>query len=155
MGPRSTHTEVKLLLQVDAETLQWVQWSKELFAARVVETGRRTSKRPKGQGRSEAPGDAAAAWWLWVLGERAQRWRPLAKDPAEMLQAGMDLRGWVKAGLQVHPIPSDLHFLSVCRIPRGVPYADVPRWLREELCCPCGRVGCPALRIGLLERISF
>lgn len=29
----------------------------------------------------------------------------VAKDPAEMLQAGVDLRGWVQAGLQAHPIP--------------------------------------------------
>jgi hypothetical protein len=36
-------------------------------------------------------------------------------------------------------------------VPRHVPYVDRPRWLREEVECPCGRgVGCPEMRVGFL-----
>lgn len=44
-------------------------------------------------------GDEASTWWLEVLGPVAQRWRPYWDDPASMLQAGVDIRGWVEAGL--------------------------------------------------------
>lgn len=45
-------------------------------------------------------GEAAAGYWLGVLGERARRWRPYTKDASQMLQEGMDVRAWVIAGLE-------------------------------------------------------
>ncbi len=41
------------------------------------------------------------------------------------------------------------HFLPVARYPWGVADGDQARWLRT-LRCPCGRQGCPELRVGLL-----
>ena len=41
----------------------------------------------------------AIGYWREVLHPRARRWRPYLKDPAEMLGQGMDVRGWVMAGL--------------------------------------------------------
>ena len=42
------------------------------------------------------------------------------------------------------------HFLSVLRWPASIEHAEVMAWLREEVRCPCGTVGCPELRVGLL-----
>ena len=41
----------------------------------------------------------AIAYWLEVLHPRARRWRPYLKDPAQMLEQGMDVRDWMMAGL--------------------------------------------------------
>lgn len=46
-----------------------------------------------------AAGEAAAAYWCDVLRHNARRWRPYVDDANTMLQAGMDLRAWVYAGL--------------------------------------------------------
>lgn len=43
-------------------------------------------------------GDNAAVWWQQTL-PSARRWRPLLKDVADMLAAGMDVREWALAGL--------------------------------------------------------
>ena len=48
---------------------------------------------------ADEAGEAAAAWWLKALGARAKRWRPYWDDPNAMLQAGVDLRAWVREGL--------------------------------------------------------
>jgi hypothetical protein len=48
---------------------------------------------------ADEAGDQAAAWWLNALGRRAKRWRPYWDDPSAMLQAGADLREWIRAGL--------------------------------------------------------
>ena len=40
------------------------------------------------------------------------------------------------------------HFLSVVRYPFDC--EDRDRWLREELPCACGAIGCPELAIGML-----
>ncbi len=46
------------------------------------------------------PGETAAAYWRDVLAPRAMRWPPIgAKDPAAMLEVGLDVRSWVRAGL--------------------------------------------------------
>ena len=45
-----------------------------------------------------AAGDAAATYWLSAL-PYGVRWRPVLKDPSEMHQAGLSVRGWVEAGL--------------------------------------------------------
>jgi DNA primase len=50
---------------------------------------------------ADAGGDAAAAWWLQALGEKGKRWRPYWDDPSAMLQAGADLRTWIREGLGV------------------------------------------------------
>jgi hypothetical protein len=42
------------------------------------------------------------------------------------------------------------HHLSVVQYPWDLPDGDRDRWLREELPCVCGRVGCPLLTIGVL-----
>jgi DNA primase len=47
---------------------------------------------------ADQAGDAAATWWLKVCSQ-ARRWRPTRKDPAAMLQAGADLRSWLREGL--------------------------------------------------------
>jgi hypothetical protein len=49
---------------------------------------------------ADAGGEEAAHYWLDVLRHNARRWRPLFDDPAAMLQAGLDMRQWVEAGLQ-------------------------------------------------------
>ncbi|HEU5088421.1 MAG TPA: hypothetical protein VFT99_13285 [Roseiflexaceae bacterium] len=46
-----------------------------------------------------AKGEAGAHYWRQAL-PNARRWRPYAKDTAEMLQSGMDVRAWVQAGLE-------------------------------------------------------
>jgi DNA primase len=48
---------------------------------------------------ADAGGDTAAAWWLKALGTRAKRWRPYWDDANAMLQAGIDIRTWVREGL--------------------------------------------------------
>lgn len=45
-------------------------------------------------------GDAAAAFWADVLQGFSIRWRPLLKDPSEMLQEGAGVREWVEAGIE-------------------------------------------------------
>lgn len=49
---------------------------------------------------SDPAGEQAAGYWIDALGSTARRWRPYLKDCGEMLQAGMDVRGWVEAGLE-------------------------------------------------------
>ncbi len=48
---------------------------------------------------NDAAGERASRYWLDVLAPHAHRWRPYWDDPAAMLQAGDDLRGWVEHGL--------------------------------------------------------
>jgi DNA primase len=48
-------------------------------------------------------GDTAAAWWLRALEGKGKRWRPYWDDPNAMLQAGADLRTWVREGLVLQP----------------------------------------------------
>ncbi len=48
---------------------------------------------------ADAGGEEAAHYWRDVLQHNARRWRPLFDDPAAMLQAGLDVRQWVEAGL--------------------------------------------------------
>jgi DNA primase len=48
-------------------------------------------------------GESAAAWWQKALGSRAKRWRPYWDDPNAMLQAGVDLRSWIREGLGQEP----------------------------------------------------
>ena len=47
---------------------------------------------------ADAPGDHAAEYWTSAL-PNARRWRPYYADPAQMLQDGQDVRGWVVAGI--------------------------------------------------------
>lgn len=47
---------------------------------------------------ADGPGDTASAYWLDAL-PNARRWRPYYADPAQMLEDGADVRGWVLAGL--------------------------------------------------------
>ena len=50
-------------------------------------------------GKYENPGGKAARWWLKNY-PRAKRWPvPAGKDPGDALAAGVDIRGWVLAGL--------------------------------------------------------
>ena len=53
-------------------------------------------------------GDAASRWWLDKL-TNARRWRPTWSDPAQMLQDGADVRGWVLAGLRKAPKVYPVH----------------------------------------------
>jgi hypothetical protein len=46
-----------------------------------------------------------------MLGARAHVWRPYLDDPAAMLEQGMDIRGWVAAGL-LAVLPPDLATLE-------------------------------------------
>jgi hypothetical protein len=48
---------------------------------------------------ADAAGNEATAYWQSVLGNVAQAWQPYLDDPATMLQADLDLRLWIKAGL--------------------------------------------------------
>jgi hypothetical protein len=48
---------------------------------------------------ADEAGEQASAWWLKALGSRAKRWRPYWDDPNAMLQAGVDLRMWVREGV--------------------------------------------------------
>lgn len=47
---------------------------------------------------TDGPGDTASSYWLDAL-PNAKRWRPWYSDPAQLLQDGADVRGWVLAGL--------------------------------------------------------
>lgn len=49
---------------------------------------------------ADTAGEQAAAYWLDALGSSARRWRPYVKDAGEMLERGMDVRGWVEAGIE-------------------------------------------------------
>jgi DNA primase len=51
---------------------------------------------------ADAGGEEAANYWLDVLRHNARRWRPLFDDPAAMLQADLDVRQWVEAGLRAN-----------------------------------------------------
>jgi hypothetical protein len=51
-----------------------------------------------------AAGESAANYWLTVIGERARRWRPYIDDPNAMHQAGLSVRDWVQAGLNVNGV---------------------------------------------------
>jgi len=53
---------------------------------------------------ADAGGEEAAGYWLDVLAHNARRWRPLFDDPAAMLQAGLDMRQWVEAGLKANEL---------------------------------------------------
>jgi hypothetical protein len=44
-------------------------------------------------------GTTPTSYWRDVLRERAHIWRPYTDDPAGMLQKGLDVRGWVAAGV--------------------------------------------------------
>ena len=57
---------------------------------------------------ADAAGDAGAAYWLDAL-PNARRWRPYYADPAQMLQDGQDVRGWVLAGLGKAPRVARFH----------------------------------------------
>jgi hypothetical protein len=39
------------------------------------------------------------AYWRDVLRERAHIWRPYLDDPAGMLERGLNVRGWIAAGV--------------------------------------------------------
>jgi hypothetical protein len=49
---------------------------------------------------NEGPGEAAAVYWQRILGGSARRWLPTIKDPAAMLERGLNVRAWVQAGLE-------------------------------------------------------
>ena len=51
---------------------------------------------------ADAGGEEAARYWLDVLRHNCRRWRPLFDDPAAMLQAGLDVRQWVDAGVEAN-----------------------------------------------------
>jgi hypothetical protein len=44
-------------------------------------------------------GNTPTAYWQNILREQGHVWRPCIDDPAAMLEQGMNLRGWVAAGL--------------------------------------------------------
>jgi hypothetical protein len=44
-------------------------------------------------------GTPPTSYWRDVLRARAHIWRPYTDDPAGMLQRGLDVRGWVAAGV--------------------------------------------------------
>jgi DNA primase len=72
-----------------------VKWLAQLAACRPVLVALDNDEDP-------AKGEQAGSYWLDALGPIARRWRPYVDDPAAMLQAGMDLRTWVEAGLEEH-----------------------------------------------------
>lgn len=47
---------------------------------------------------ADEAGDSAARYWLDML-PMGRRWRPYYADPAQLLQDGQDVRGWILAGL--------------------------------------------------------
>jgi len=64
---------------------------------------------------ADAPGEAAAAYWLELL-PNARRWRPYWEDANAMAQAGADVRAWVAAAMdRCAPAP------KLKRIPRAGP----------------------------------
>jgi hypothetical protein len=50
-------------------------------------------------------GNTPTNYWQDVLQERAHIWRPYLDDPAGMLQKGLDVRGWVAAGVLAANLP--------------------------------------------------
>jgi DNA primase len=52
---------------------------------------------------ADRAGEEAAIWWLNAIGRRAKRWRPYWDDPNAMLQDGVDLRTWIREGLDAEP----------------------------------------------------
>jgi hypothetical protein len=70
-------------------------------------------------------GEAAAAFWLHAL-PGARRWRPYWGDPAQMLQDGADVAGWIAAGLDSEvvgasrpPAAPSLAPVALCSVERG------------------------------------
>lgn len=75
---------------------------------------------------ADEAGDSASRYWLNALPD-SKRWRPAYADPAQMLEDGQDVRGWVLSGLD--------------KTPRPLPLAGVAReYWRDE-----ARMGSPAL----------
>jgi|GEM_PF-687854 len=84
----------------------------------------------------DAAGDLAAGYWLDTLGATALRWRPEAKDPNAMLMGGLDLWGWVGAGITAwndRQRTWDANDATLARVeealidePAPAPPADVP-----------------------------
>lgn len=52
---------------------------------------------------ADQAGEQASSYWLDVLRGQARRWRPYWNDPAAMLAAGMDVRGWIEMAIQHEP----------------------------------------------------
>jgi hypothetical protein len=47
--------------------------------------------------------ETAAVWWQKTLASRAKRWRPFWDDANSLLRAGVDLRTWIREGLDLEP----------------------------------------------------
>jgi hypothetical protein len=52
---------------------------------------------------ADQAGEQSAAWWCKAIGAKVKRWRPYWDDPNAMLQAGVDLRAWIREGLGQEP----------------------------------------------------
>jgi hypothetical protein len=64
----------------------------------------------------EEKGDKAARYWLGVL-DNAVRWRPYWEDANAMAQDGVDVRGWIEAGVgQASPVRP----VSVVKLPASL-----------------------------------
>jgi len=76
---------------------------------------------------ADAAGDEAARWWLVAL-RTARRWSPLLKDPGEMMQAGLALRGWIADGLAVEtpPQPAEMSAVETPPQPAEMPAVLAP-----------------------------
>jgi hypothetical protein len=61
----------------------------------------------------DAGGRTPTAYWKGVFRERAHIWRPYPDDPAAMLEYGVDVRGWITAGLRYAGYPLPLPRLHV------------------------------------------
>jgi DNA primase len=48
-------------------------------------------------------GESAAAWWRRAVGARAKRGRPYWDDPNAMLKEGVNIRTWVREGIDCQP----------------------------------------------------
>ena len=86
-------------------------------------------RQNKQTGRIENPGGQATKWWLSNF-PQARRWpTPVAKDPGEAYQVGVDIRTWVVAGLPpvmtmqsrgTHRVPQMLECLELKRSTKPV-----------------------------------
>jgi hypothetical protein len=48
-------------------------------------------------------------------------------------------------------LPAPSHLISILQYPWSLPDGmDLDTWLRDEVTCSCGAVGCPLMRIGAL-----
>lgn len=76
---------------------------------------------------SDAAG-AKEAWGFWHDNYGAKRWPCIrAKDPTEMIQAGVDLRQWILAGLpEVKPEINGIEPLTTCLHSRPCPHLQAP-----------------------------